>query len=263
MTAISNAMSDRYLTRAQLEIINKRTLHYPLQVAEKDYFLALAVREIARSSLEKKLVFKGGTAIHHCYLPQYRFSEDLDFTSLDPKISAEEIQSALESGGLFKAQKVFTSGFTIKIERLQYQGLLGQPGNIKVEVDFQQNVVLPAKSIAYENVWGVNASPQVMDKREICAEKLRATSQRARYRDFYDLYFLLHELKIDQTEVMNPLRKKEIRAPITKANMEKNWEIAKEQQSKDMGSVYCKKTVENLLIEKMINTIEFEEITSE
>lgn len=105
MTAISNAMSDRNLTRAQLEIINKRTLRFPLQVAEKDYFLALAVQKIARSSLEKRLVFKGGTAIHHCHLPQYRFSEDLDFTSLDPKISEEEIQSALESDGLFKDRK--------------------------------------------------------------------------------------------------------------------------------------------------------------
>ncbi len=48
-----------------------------------------------------------------------------------------------------------------------------------------------------------------------------------------------------------------------KANMVKNWAIAKEQQLKDMGSIYCKKTVENLLIEKMINAIEFKEITSE
>lgn len=261
MTAISNGMSERNLTRAQLEIINKRTLRYPLQVAEKDYFLALAVQKMARSPLGKKLVFKGGTAIHHCYLPQYRFSEDLDFTSLDPRITAEEIQFVLESDGLFKAQKVFTSGFTIKIERLQYQGLLGQPGNIKVEVDFQQNVVLPAKSIVYENVWGVNASPQVMDKREICAEKLRATAQRARYRDFYDLYFMLDELKINQAEVIKLLRKKEIRTPISKANMKKNWAIAKEQQSKDMGSIHCRKAVENLLIEKMIDTLEFDKIT--
>jgi hypothetical protein len=263
MTAISNGMSERNLTRAQLEIINKRTLRYPLQVAEKDYFLALAVQKIARSSLEKELVFKGGTAIHHCYLPQYRFSEDLDFTSLDPKITSEEIQSALEADGSFKAQKIFTSDFTIKIERLQYQGLLGQPGNIKIEVDFQQNVVLPGKSIQYENVWRVNASPKVMDKREICAEKLRAASQRARYRDFYDLYILLHELKIDQTEMMNLLRKKEIRTPITKANMEKNWEIAREQQAADMGSIYCKKIVENHLIDKLIASLQFETILPE
>lgn len=152
MTVTSNAMSERNLTRAQLEIINRRTLRYPLQVAEKDYFLALAIQKIAQSPLKNELIFKGGTAIHHCFIPQYRFSEDLDFTCLDSKIDPDEILSALESKDLFKANKVYTSEFTIKIERLQYQGLLGQPGNIKIEVDFQQNVVLPGKSILYENV---------------------------------------------------------------------------------------------------------------
>ena len=37
---------------------------------------------IGRFRLAESLVFKGGTALHHCYLPQHRFSEDLDFTSL-------------------------------------------------------------------------------------------------------------------------------------------------------------------------------------
>lgn len=30
----------------------------------------------------------------------------------------------------------------------------------------------------------------VMDIREMCAEKIRAANERARYRDFYDLYML-------------------------------------------------------------------------
>ena len=81
MIATSNDTSDSYLNRAQLEIINRRALRYPLRIAEKDYFLALAIQRISQSPLKDKLVFKGGTAIHHCYLPQYRFSEDLDFTS--------------------------------------------------------------------------------------------------------------------------------------------------------------------------------------
>ncbi|MFA4891724.1 MAG: nucleotidyl transferase AbiEii/AbiGii toxin family protein, partial [Candidatus Gracilibacteria bacterium] len=68
------------ITRQQLEIINRRILKYPLQVAEKDYFLALVLKLMAESSLGNTLVFKGGTAIHHCYLDQYRFSEDLDFS---------------------------------------------------------------------------------------------------------------------------------------------------------------------------------------
>jgi predicted nucleotidyltransferase component of viral defense system len=69
------------LTRQQLELLNRRTLRYPLAIAEKDYFLALALTIIADSPLKDSLVFKGGTALHHCYLPQHRFSEDLDFSS--------------------------------------------------------------------------------------------------------------------------------------------------------------------------------------
>jgi predicted nucleotidyltransferase component of viral defense system len=31
--------------------------------------------------LRQKLIFKGGTCLKKCYIPDYRFSEDLDFTS--------------------------------------------------------------------------------------------------------------------------------------------------------------------------------------
>ena len=191
MTATSPNTSPNKLTRQQLELINRKTIRYPLQIAEKDYFLALAVQLINSSSLKNKLVFKGGTALHHCYLPQKRFSEDLDFTSIDPYITFEEVQNVLESNGLFNVNKSYISDFTIKVERLQYQGLLGQPGNIKIEIDHHQNVVLPGVSLPYQNVWRVRTETFVMDILEICSEKIRAVSQRARYRDFYDLYFLL------------------------------------------------------------------------
>jgi predicted nucleotidyltransferase component of viral defense system len=69
------------LSRQQLEIINRKTLRYPLHIAEKDYLLALVLQLITDSPLGEKLVFKGGTAVHHCYLEQHRFSEDLDFSS--------------------------------------------------------------------------------------------------------------------------------------------------------------------------------------
>src|SRR5260221_13385561 len=50
----------------------------------------------------------------------------------------------------------------------------------------QQNVVLPAVETTYTNVWQVPVTVMTMDIREICAEKMRAASTRARYRDFYD-----------------------------------------------------------------------------
>ena len=42
----------------------------------------------------------------------------------------------------------------------------------------------------YNNVWGLDFEVLVMDIREICAEKIRAMSDRARYRDFYDLFLM-------------------------------------------------------------------------
>lgn len=248
------------LTRQQLELINRRTLGYPLQIAEKDYFLGLAVQLIYNSKLRHKLVFKGGTAIYHCYLHQKRFSEDLDFTSIDPETSVDEIETILESNGTFRVNKWYQSEFTIKIERLQYQGLLGQPGNIKIEIDTHQNVLLSGITTEYRNVWRINTSAYVMHPREICAEKIRAISQRARYRDFYDLYFLIKEIDVDLNKAVNILKRKEIRAPVTVVNIAQNWEIAKEQQVSDLGTIYCSDEVSIKDIEDLIQVIQFEDI---
>lgn len=68
------------LDKSTLVLINKK-LKYPLAVAEKDYFLAIVSKIIYESPMCAKLIFKGGTALHHTYLPQMRFSEDLDFSS--------------------------------------------------------------------------------------------------------------------------------------------------------------------------------------
>jgi len=250
------------LTRQQLELINRRTIQYPLQIAEKDYFLALVIQLVYNSPIGSKLIFKGGTAFHHCYLHQKRFSEDLDFTSIYPDLSLEEVQEVLESDGTFRVNKSYESDFTFKIERLQYQGLLGQPGNIKFEVDHHQNVVLPGVTTDYHNVWRIDSYPIVMDRREICAEKIRAISQRARYRDFYDLYFLFTKFNIDLNEALDVLKQKEIRKPIIATNIIQNWLIAKEQKDSDLGSIYCSEEIDNKAIEILIEGFQFYDLES-
>lgn len=248
------------LTRQQLELINRRTLNYPLPIAEKDYYLAIAVALITSSPLNDSLIFKGGTALHHCYLKQYRFSEDLDFTSQNKSISLNEIVRVLESDGTFRVNKKFESDFTLKIERLQYQGLLGQPGNIKVEVDRHQNVVLPGIHKEYINVWQVSTQPLVMDPVEICSEKIRASAQRARYRDFYDLHFLINELRINLEESIKLLRKKEIRYPVTPENISSNWNIAQDQMERDIGSIYISKDIPATEIDTLVRSMRFGDI---
>ena len=73
----------------------------------------------------------------------------------------------------------------------------------------------------YRTVWGIEFPVRVMDIREIFAEKIRAMSDRARYRDFFDVYLILKNYKIDLQEISNYIRQKEIRNPITKAKITK------------------------------------------
>lgn len=83
MTNTSQNTSRNKLTRQQLELINRRTIRYPLPIAEKDYFLALAIRLVYKSSLKNELVFKGGTALHQIS-PNLRGYED-NFRRMETK----------------------------------------------------------------------------------------------------------------------------------------------------------------------------------
>lgn len=76
---MENSNNIQLITKDQLTILNRQNLKYPLAIAEKDYFLAIVSKIIFDSNIKDKLIFKGGTALHHAYLPQLRFSEDLDF----------------------------------------------------------------------------------------------------------------------------------------------------------------------------------------
>jgi len=216
-------MNTSIITRQQLEIINRKTLNYPLQTAEKDYFLALVTQIISKSPLGDKLVFKGGTALYHCYLEQSRFSEDLDFSSNQVNLSLEDIREIFTPVKFLVVKKDYESMATFKIERLQFAGPLALPNSLKIEIDRLQNVLLPPKLMKYNNVWGLDFEVRVMDAREICAEKIRAMSDRARYRDFYDIFLLLESQHIDLDEVITYVGRKEIRRPITKANIYNNW----------------------------------------
>ncbi|MCX5782432.1 MAG: nucleotidyl transferase AbiEii/AbiGii toxin family protein [Elusimicrobia bacterium] len=252
-------MTISLISKQELNIINRRTLKYDLSTAEKDYFLAVVLKIIFESSLKDKLVFKGGTAIHHCYLPQYRFSEDLDFTAIDPAVTVEEIKTVLENTGYIIVKKEYRSKATIKLERVQYQGPLGLPNFLKVEIDCMQNVAIPPKKIEYKNVWGVQASVMVMDINEICAEKVRACSGRARYRDFYDLFLIFNEFNPHWDKVIELIKQKEIREPISKASVFKNWDVAIQEKKEELAQIHYSKPVGDDAVKSFIDDFPFSE----
>jgi predicted nucleotidyltransferase component of viral defense system len=250
------------LTRQQLEIINRKSLRYPLHIAEKDYLMALVMQIMAASSTGKTLIFKGGTALHHCYLDQYRFSEDLDFSSNKTPVSIEEVRKIFDNIDYLSIKKDYLSHVTIKLEKLQYTGPLTQPNSLKAEIDFLQNVLLTPQILTYHNVWGVDLTVVVMDIKEICAEKIRAMSDRARYRDFYDIYLLLEKYQLDLDEIVSYVKQKEIRRPITKASIHTNWKVIATEKEQEMGQIYYSKQVEDSQIEILIKRLPFDSITA-
>ncbi|PCI91080.1 hypothetical protein COB11_08680, partial [Candidatus Aerophobetes bacterium] len=57
----------------------------PVATLEKDYVLGWFLAAIQKhSNLLENWIFKGGTCLKKCYLENYRFSEDLDFSLIRP-----------------------------------------------------------------------------------------------------------------------------------------------------------------------------------
>jgi predicted nucleotidyltransferase component of viral defense system len=251
------------LDKQTLQLLNRKTLKYSLVAAEKDYFLSIVLKILSESPLFAALVFKGGTAIHHCYLPQSRFSEDLDFTSLDKTLKSEDMDAMFAQYPFFEVKKVYTSKATIKIERLKYAGVLDQPNSLKFDIDILQNVVLPARRLPYKNVWGVEVGVNVMDIREIYAEKLRAMSERARYRDFYDFYLIAQEYHLGLDETIDLVKQKEVRRPISNEAILSHWKVASNSRRDEIDLVYYKHDVFNHegWIEEFLKNLHFETIS--
>lgn len=243
------------LSRSQLQIINRKNLRYTLDVAEKDYFVALVSKIIYESGLKDKLVFKGGTALHHTYLSQMRFSEDLDFTAL-AAVTLGEFADVFAAHDFLQLKEHHVSAFTVKITRLKFIGPLGMPNSLKIEVDVAQNVVLPACDREFQNVYGVSAMVRVMDLREILAEKIRAASDRARYRDFYDIAMILRNYPLDLGEILDLVRRKEIRKTISQRSMLHNWEIAKQEKGRGIDLIVYAKELSDEEILDAIKKIE-------
>jgi len=244
-------------------IAYNRKLNYHLAEAEKDYMLTLVLKIIYDSELKNMLIFKGGTAIHHCYLPQLRFSENIDFTSINKEIKLQDIRNILLAYNFFDIEKEYTSNATLKIEHLKYTGPLKQPNSLKIEIDRTQNVYCKPKQLSYSNVWNIDFKVNVMDEREICAEKIRAMAERSRYRDFYDLYFLFNNYNIKQEEVFETISKKEIREPIKKCNIIRNFKRAKQELNISKTGIFYKKEVKIAEINELIMKLNFSVISKD
>ena len=186
-------------------------------LAEKHYVNSWVLYAIATGPLSETLVFKGGTALSKLYFPDiWRFSEDLDFTAtsqlpdidrtLEPSLAAIEA----ESGIRFEIRNMHAVGDPVEYVQfdVQYDAVLGQKNTTDLDITFNEQLVFPIvdHEHTFEDVPTCSLAAYSIE--EIFVEKLRSLFQRARARDYYDIYRLLEQESFDDAEIVTALREK-------------------------------------------------------
>ena len=181
----------------------------PETVIERDYVLAWFLTCLAGHELRDCLAFKGGTALRRCWIDNYRFSEDLDFT-ITKAIAFDEILAGFSE--IYRAVES-ASGVEFALDRkarrqgqnshtfyLRYLGPLPAPNDVKVDITISEVICFPLEERPvlrqFQEFDDLPDGPRVVSYslEEVVVEKIEALSKRARNepRDLYDLWYLLN-----------------------------------------------------------------------
>jgi len=206
---------------------------------DKDWVLGHFVDAIySIPECRKNLIFKGGTCLKKCRFPDYRFSEDLDFTAVNENFvfdmkmlkkivglvtertemllhiqSLEILQFNNKITGYSAKIKFWGADHnknqqppepsrwqtSIKIEIILYEKMIFKPELANIIHNYSDKLTENAQNIP---VYSMN---------EVLAEKIRALIQRSYTapRDYYDIWYLSKHIgNIDWTEVVQGFYKK-------------------------------------------------------
>jgi uncharacterized protein len=182
------------------------------QQIEKDYILSWILKGIAQhKELSKVIVFKGGTALKKIYFEDYRFSEDLDFTLINNEISNEQIFEWFRETFQYIKEEANIPLEIIDNNRhediglnfyISYIGPLGGQGNNKrVKIDISRSEQLVFKPVIKDVFIDYSDLEEhqllCYPLEEVLVEKMRSVMQRMQARDFYDIWYLLEQHKMD------------------------------------------------------------------
>src|SRR3989338_4051947 len=187
-----------------------------LTTVEKDYALTWILCALSKTKYKTDFIFKGGTSLRKIYFPDWRYSEDLDFT-LAKQLDKEEIEAVIESinnvliklVGLRLAAKSFHLNQEYAQLKVQFMGPLQHENTIKFDLSFNELLVLPPqeKPILSEYSDREENSLLVYPLEEILAEKIRSILQRGKTRDYYDVWKILklHSKTVNKEKIKEVL----------------------------------------------------------
>lgn len=206
---------------------------------DKDWALGHFIDAILSiPELRQKLIFKGGTCLKKCYIPDYRFSEDLDFTSIDKdfKLTSKhldnisallkqrvEMPAHIESLKELKFKDKLT-GYEAIIKFWGSDHLRNEPPpppqrwltKVKIEIILYELVLFPVSKRDVTHQYSDKLTENALQVpcysiEEVLAEKMRSLIQRSYTapRDFYDIWYLSkHFPELDYNPIVKTFHKK-------------------------------------------------------
>ena len=206
---------------------------------DKDWVLSHFIDAIfSVEKCKRKLIFKGGTCLRKCYFENFRFSEDLDFTSVDSEFELDEsllgeiieivaerteIPLHLERLTQLKFNDIPT-GFAAIVkfwgaDHSKNQALPDSKrwtSSIKIEIIQYEKMIFPTIMCPVFHEYSDSHSLIVdnipcYDLREVMSEKIRALIQRSYTapRDYYDIWYLAKNVDdFDWQSIVSAFHKK-------------------------------------------------------
>jgi len=206
------------------------------EVIDKDWILGHFLNAMfSFSDIYENFIFKGGTCLKKSYFPDYRFSEDLDFTLLKNDFRIDELffNKIIKLAEQNSGAKLHLKNIKQQIHKdipqeyevtILFWGAYHKPNQkvlpvnrwltkIKLDISFSEKVILKPENKQifhqYSDSKTINSIVPVYPLNEVIAEKLRSLMQRNRPRDIYDLYYLSGViLKDNYTAILKSLHQK-------------------------------------------------------
>ena len=188
-------------------------------VIDKDWMLGHFIAAIFNEpELKEALIFKGGTCLKKCWFEEYRFSEDLDFTSKSQEFELTPnhlkfITKYIEDNTEVKTHIVSLRPLRFQDKLTGYEAIIkfwgaDHPRNvmpptperwqtkIKIEIILYEEMIFEVTerivSHPYSDKIALNNVIPCYKIEEVLSEKIRALIQRSYTapRDYYDIWYL-------------------------------------------------------------------------
>ena len=195
-----------------------RKTGFDLATLEKDYAITWLLNGLYSqdSKLRELLIFKGGTAIRKVYSPEWRLSEDLDFTiiqEIPPHRFREGFEEALsllnERGDLTYSIDSFAASTHAVLADVQFMGPLRFKNRIAHDISLREKLVEDPEWRTVRTQYDIpEFEVQIYSLNEITVEKIRSIIQRGKARDYYDTWRLMKEKKLNPKKIRELLIKK-------------------------------------------------------